>query len=113
MKQKTQRYPGPYYNATGKRNNYIGEDGVEYPGPEPAKSGSNSNFWSNFSNVTNSLGSLFGNVAGGLSSIIGAKNTTVNYTTDPNQANRTGLYVGIGLVLLVLVLVFAFAFNKR
>ena len=80
-------------------------------------SSSNSNkgaFWGNFSNISNDIGALFNNVASGLSSIIGAKNTTVNYTADPyQQSNKTGLYIGLGVGAIVLVVVLLFAFKKR
>jgi hypothetical protein len=122
MDIKKQDYRDPAYLLNRSKRNATGGflSGVDLSKGMPAASGNTSSaansggFWGNFSSITDSIGSLFSNIAGGTSSIIGANRTT---TTNINDSTKTDkgvyIFIGIGFLVLIMVLVFAFAFNKR
>lgn len=104
MKIKKQLHRGPYIrnrkNASG--DSAYGPYASGYATGDISSNKGGGDFWSNFANITGSLGGLFSNIAGGWAQITTAQNTT---TENKNNSASTGLYFGIGIVVLVIVLI--------
>ncbi len=89
----------PAIDLSGRvRRRYLGDDGVEYPGPEaPTKSSSFS-----WNNLVTQIGSSISSIFGGLTALK-ASQANADYQYTQQKQTNTMLWVGIAVVAVIVI----------